>query len=75
MNGLELIQTANRRHNRVDRRQCTDRRRREVFAPRTPESVETLRVLLDQAHARIRTLEGDLDSLKTILLKRDAASL
>lgn len=64
MDRLELIQTPNRRMGRTDRRQCTDRRRHSVPSTATAETVATLRALLDEAHARIRTLEHAVEALK-----------
>ena len=64
MNRLELIQTPNRRMDRTDRRQCADRRRHAAPTTVTAETVATLRALLDEAHARIRTLEQAVETLK-----------
>jgi hypothetical protein len=64
MNTLELIQTPNRRMDRLDRRQCVERRRHLVPATNTVDTVETLRVLLDESHARIRALERAVETLK-----------
>jgi hypothetical protein len=64
MNTLELIQTHNRRTNRADRRQCSDRRRHPMPDSRTIGTMETLRALLDEAHERIRTLERAIEALK-----------
>lgn len=64
MSNLELIQTANRRLGRMDRRRCEERRRHPVPATNTVETIETLRVLLDESHARIRALEQAVETLK-----------
>ncbi len=63
MNRLELIETPNRRATRVDRRQCSDRRRYAALPTSTYHTTETLRELLDQAHARIRALERAVGTL------------
>ncbi len=67
MNRLELIRTANRRLNRVDRRQCTDRRGHTATAIQGPGTIAALRELLDAAHARIRALERDVEALKKVI--------
>lgn len=64
MNRLEVIQTPNRRMERPDRRQCTDRRRHAAPTTATAETVAVLRALLDEAHSRIRTLERAVEELK-----------
>jgi len=64
MNTLELIQTPNRRMDRLDRRRCVERRRHLVPATKPVDTVETLRVLLDDSHARIRVLERAIETLK-----------
>jgi hypothetical protein len=77
---LEVLQTppnrrtssADRRHAH-DRRLCTDRRQRGEHRQRTnspaltAEDVQTLNELLSEAHARIRKLEGVIDTLTRAL--------
>jgi hypothetical protein len=65
MNNLELIESSNRRSERMNRRQCADRRRHSVAETNSVESVQTLRMLLDESHARIRALERAIENLKT----------
>jgi len=64
LNTLELIQTPNRRTDRLDRRKCVERRIHLVPATNPVDTVETLRVLLDESHARIRVLERAVETLK-----------
>ena len=64
MKRLELVQTPNRRMSNVDRRYCMDRRRCLAREANTIDSVETLRELLDDAHARIRMLQRAVDTLR-----------
>jgi hypothetical protein len=64
MNKFKIIQAANRRAASVDRRVRIERRGRSALGANTIYSVETLRELLDEAHARIRLLEMEMEKLK-----------
>jgi hypothetical protein len=64
MNKFKVIQAANRRATKVDRRVRIERRGRSASGVNTIYSVETLRELLDEAHARIRLLELEMEKLK-----------
>lgn len=64
MNRLELVQTQNRRTSNVDRRYCMDRRRCVGKEANPVDSVETMRELLDDAHARIRMLQRAVEALR-----------
>lgn len=62
---LELIQVPNRRMHQTDRRECVDRRGQLMVAQDAAEAeATTLRELLFDAHARIRTLERTVETLK-----------
>ena len=64
MKRLELVQTQNRRASNVDRRYCMDRRRCVAREANPVDSLETLRELLDDAHARIRMLQRAVEALR-----------
>lgn len=61
---LELIQVPNRRMHQRDRRECVDRRGQKMLGQDAAEAEATLRELLFDAHAKIRTLERTVETLK-----------
>jgi hypothetical protein len=64
MSKFKLMQAANRRMAGKDRRVRFERRGRSTSGANTIYSVVTLRELLDEAHARIRLLEYEIEKLK-----------